>query len=425
MGSGKFRLGAFLLPSAGASPEQYEEGFAGQNPNYYQAGLRDTSRVLRQIEDLGFDFAAFSEHHFHVEGLELSNNPVMLGSWAAMQTRRLRIGQMGNVLPARNPLLLAEDLAMLDHFSEGRMIAGFARGYQSRHVATVGQKLNAYSTQPTDPEFVEHDRQNRELFNEHYEIIRRAWSEPLFRHEGKHWQIPPDGIVWDHPATQTMAPGMVDANGNLRQIGIAPLTLQKPETVETFTPFTTSPATIEWAARENVTPVIFTPIVENAKACIDLYYKAAQEAGRDIAWGESVGHFREVVVADTDAEAFAIMERGLGFIWTRWHDWFGLNEALRRPGEQGVIRNHPSTIRERGYSICGTVDNVVRQLEKVLDDFKTDTLVLWIAAGPAPIDGLLKSNELLVEKVLPKLGIELHQVAPQLRDEYNGRGWRD
>ena len=84
MGSKKIRLGAFLLPSAGATPAQYEEGFAGKNPTFYQDGLRDTSRVLHQVEELGFDFATFSEHHFHVEGLELSNNPVMLGSWAAM-----------------------------------------------------------------------------------------------------------------------------------------------------------------------------------------------------------------------------------------------------------------------------------------------------------------------------------------------------
>ena len=210
---------------------------------------------------------------------------VLLGSWAAMQTRRIRIGQMGNVLPARNPLLLAEDLAMLDHFSEGRMVAGWARSYQSRHVATIGQQQNAYSTLLSDPEFAEHDRLNRELFNEHYGIIRRSWAEPMYRHEGKHWQIPPKGILWNHPATYAMAPGMAAESGELVQIGIAPQTLQKPETIESFIPFSTSPATIEWAAREKVIPVIFTPIVEKATACIDLYHKTAQEAGRDLAWG--------------------------------------------------------------------------------------------------------------------------------------------
>jgi alkanesulfonate monooxygenase SsuD/methylene tetrahydromethanopterin reductase-like flavin-dependent oxidoreductase (luciferase family) len=124
----KLRLGAFMLPSAGATPADFERGFAGQNPRYYQRGLADCARLLSQVEDLGFDFCAFSEHHFHVEGLELSNNPVLLGLWAAMQTRRIRIGQMGNVLPARNPLLLAEDLAMLDQMSEGRMFAATRRG---------------------------------------------------------------------------------------------------------------------------------------------------------------------------------------------------------------------------------------------------------------------------------------------------------
>lgn len=420
----KLRLGAFMLPSAGATPADFERGFAGQNPRYYQRGLADCARLLSQVEDLGFDFCAFSEHHFHVEGLELSNNPVLLGLWAAMQTRRIRIGQMGNVLPARNPLLLAEDLAMLDQMSEGRMCAGFARGYQARHVMTVGQKMNAVWTAANDPDFALHDRINRELFTEHYDIIRKAWGQPMFRHEGAHWTIPPRGIVWDHPATRDMAPGMVDAEGRLAQVGIAPLTLQDPASIEIFIPFTMSPATIEWSARENITPIIFSPIEAHAKGAVSLYHEASRAAGRELAWGQGLGHFREIVVADTEAEALAIQERGLGYIWTRWHDWFHFNEALRHPGETGVIPNTPATMRERGYSICGTVDSVARQLENMIRMLNTDLIVPWMAAGPAPIDGLLRSNELLVEKVLPKLGISLAQREPRLRADYAGPGWR-
>lgn len=420
----KIRLGALILPSVGAEIEQYEQGYAGQNPDFYQQGLGDTARLVKQIEDLGFDFIAFTEHHFHVEGLEVSNNPVMLGTWAAMLTRRLRIAQMGNVLPARNPILLAEDLAMLDHFSGGRMAAGFARGYQSRHVMTVGQKMNAAWTAANDPDFAEHDRVNRELFNEHYEIIRKAWSQPMFRHEGRHWTIPPAGIKWDHPATADMAPGMANAAGELQQVGLAPLTLQDPASIETFIPFTMSPETIEWAAREGLVPVIFSPIPEHIEAAIDLYHEAAVAAGRQLERGRGLGHFREIVVADSDAEAHAIQERGLGYIWTRWHDWFGFNEALRRPGETGAIDNTPANIRERGYSLAGSVDTVARALEQMIEDLNTDLIVPWIAAGPAPLDGLLKSNELLVEKVLPKIGVELKTVTPTLRDNYRGTDWR-
>ncbi len=421
----KIRLGGFLLPSASAPPAAFERGFAGQNPNYYQRALKENGRLVRQLEDLGFDFVAFSEHHFHLEGLEVSNNPVMLGTWAAMQTQRIRIGQMGNVLPARNPLLLAEDLAMLDHFSEGRMIAGFARGYQARHVATIGQKYNAYSTSKNDPEYAEHDRINRELFVEHYEIIRKAWAHPLFRHDGKHWQLPPPGIDWNHPATRHMVPGMVAENGELQQIGIAPQTLQDPQAVEVFIPFTMSAETIEWSAREGVTPVIFTPIDEHVRGCLDLYHDAAHRAGRTLDWGAGVGHFRDIVIADSEAEAHHVQEQGLGYIWTRWHDWFGFNEALRRPGEEGALPNTPAFVRERGYSICGTVDSVTRQLEHMIGTLKPELIVPWIAAGPTNIDALLKSNELLVDKVLPKLGIELQQTQPRLRQSFDGARWRN
>ena len=420
----KIRMGGFLLPSAGATREQFERGFAGQNPIYYQRALRENARLLRQLEDLGFDFAAFSEHHFHLEGLEVSNNPVLLGAWAAGITKRLRLGQMGIVLPARNPVLLAEELAMLDHFSGGRMIGGFARGYQARHVVTIGQKYSAYSTAANDPEFKEHDRINRELFVEHYEIIRKAWANPLFRHEGAHWTLPPAGIPWDHPATRAMAPGMVAADGTLEKIGIAPLTLQDPDSIEVHIPFTMSPATIEWAARQNVIPIIFTPIEQHAKSSIDVFHNAVVDAGRENEWGRGVGHFREIVVADTEAEAQAVAAAGLGYIWTRWHDWFGFNEALRYPGETGPVPNTPETVRERGYSLCGTVDTVARQLEHMIKTLNTDLIVPWIAAGPAPIDALLKSNELLVEKVLPKIGVELAQTQPKLRADFDGPTWR-
>ena len=420
----KMRFGSFLLPSAGAAPAEFERGYAGQNPNFYQRALGDCARLLKQLDELGFDFVAFSEHHFHLEGLEVSNNPVMLGAWAAMLTKQLRIGQMGCVLPARNPILLAEDLAMLDHFSGGRMMAGFARGYQARHVATIGQKMNASSTSANDPQYAEHDRVNRELFAEHYEIIRKCWSESLFRHEGMHWTLPPPGIPWNHPATRHMAPGMVGDDGSLQRIGIAPQTLQDPATIEVCIPFTMSAETIEWSARQGVTPIVFTPIEALARGCVDLYHHAAREAGRDLAWGQGLGHFREIVVADTQAEAIAIQERGLGYIWTRWHDWFGFNEALRHPGETGTVPNTMAGVRERGYSLCGTVDSVARQLEHVIETLQPAMLVPWMAVGPAPIDGLLKSNELLVEKVLPKIGVQLDRYQPTLRPDVQGPTWR-
>jgi division protein CdvB (Snf7/Vps24/ESCRT-III family) len=70
------------------------------------------------------------------------------------------------------------------------------------------------------------------------------------------------------------------------------------------------------------------------------------------------------------------------------------------------------------------VDTVAKQLESMIEMLDTNLIVPWIAAGPAPIDGLLKSNELLVEKVLPKIGVELTQTQPKLLPEFNGTSWR-
>jgi alkanesulfonate monooxygenase SsuD/methylene tetrahydromethanopterin reductase-like flavin-dependent oxidoreductase (luciferase family) len=417
------RFAAFLVPSAAATPEQYRQGYAGANPNFYQQALYENGAVLRQIDDLGFDFAAFSEHHFHLEGIEISNNPILLGAWAAGITKKLRIGQMATVLPARNPILVAEDLAMLDHFSGGRMIAGFARGYQSRHVTTIGQKNNAVATYATDPDYATHDAMNRELFEESYRIIRGLWENRDFSFQGKHWQIPPPGIRWDHPGSREMAPSTIGPNDEVARIGIAPNTLQEPSTIELVVPFTLSPNTIRWAAREGGWPIIFSPIEETVKACLDAYHDEARQRDSSIAWGKNVGHFREIVVADTDEEAFAIGSDALGFIWPTWHDHFGFNEALRYPGEKGPISNNYQTMVDRGFSITGSVDTVARKLEQAIEMFGIELLVLWMGIGPAPIDKLLRSNELLVERVLPKLGIKLDRSEPTLRHDFNTPVW--
>ena len=379
--------------------------------------------LAKQMDELGFDFVGFTEHHFHLEGVEISNNPILLGSFVAGATKKIRLAQLGTVIAARNPLLVAEDLAMLDHFSGGRIMPGFARGYQARHVMTLGQKNNAYYTVPNDPDYLEHDRINRELFHEHLEIIRTAWRERSFSFKGEHWQIPPPGVNWDHPMTRAMAPGTLEEDGTLREVGIAPNTLQDPDTIELTVPFTASPETIEWAAAEGAWPILLHCIPETVRPILDAYHKAADQAGRKIAWGENVGHFREIIVADSDAEAHELSRQGMGFIWKAWHDWFGFNEILRHPGEPECPPNTPEILRERGASICGTVDTVAKQLESLLDDFNAPMLVNWIFQGPAPLKGLLKSNELLVERVLPKIGVELERYQPTLRPEFQGKIW--
>jgi alkanesulfonate monooxygenase SsuD/methylene tetrahydromethanopterin reductase-like flavin-dependent oxidoreductase (luciferase family) len=216
---------------------------------------------------------------------------------------------------------------------------------------------------------------------------------------------------------------MVDGD-KLVKIGIAPNTLQEPDKIEVMVPFTLSPNTMRWAAAERAWPIVFSPIPEIIKSCLDAYHSEALKNDPNIKWGQNVGHFRDIVVADTDEEAVAIGRDALGYIWTSWHDHFGFNEALRRPGENGPIPNTYESMVERGYALAGSVDTVARKLEHIIKAYNMDMLVAWMGIGPGPVDKLLRSNELLVEKVLPKIGIKLDQYTPTLRKELTEPTWR-
>jgi alkanesulfonate monooxygenase SsuD/methylene tetrahydromethanopterin reductase-like flavin-dependent oxidoreductase (luciferase family) len=77
-----------------------------------------------------------------VEGFEVSNNPVLLDLYIGMQTTRVHAGQLGEVLPANNPIRVAEDIAMLDQMTGGRANACFARRYQRRWVDILAQQTH-------------------------------------------------------------------------------------------------------------------------------------------------------------------------------------------------------------------------------------------------------------------------------------------
>lgn len=115
----------FYLPSTG-SRAQIEAGMAGLDRDIYQQMLRELGEQARLADELGYDSISFTEHHFHVEGIELSTNPVLLDLFVAMQTERIRVGQLGLVLPTHNPIRVAEDIAMLDHMSGGGIRPGLS-----------------------------------------------------------------------------------------------------------------------------------------------------------------------------------------------------------------------------------------------------------------------------------------------------------
>ena len=137
------------------------------------ASVFDEARSIAELMDrLNFDTLWLAEHHFQREGYGGIPNIPMLSLYLAQNTERLKFGGFFNTIPAWHPLRLAEDFAMADILTQGRVRFGIGRGYIPREVETLGSPL-------------EDDAANRELFEEQVEIIFKAWNEQSFSHRGR------------------------------------------------------------------------------------------------------------------------------------------------------------------------------------------------------------------------------------------------
>jgi len=390
------QVSVFYLPSIGSRAE-IEKGMAGLRTDLYQQMLRELTEQAQLADDLGYDSISFTEHHFHVEGFEISNNPVLLDLFIALQTKRIRVGQLGIVLPAQNPLRVAEDIAMLDHMTGGRANVGFARGYQRRWVDVMAQQLHGIHG-ATPGQHDEIDQANRQAFEEHFQIIKRAWTDDMLEYRGKFWQIPPEGTPWDIEATKQWGAG-VDGGNIVRQIGVVPKPLQKPHP-PLFQPFASSENTIRWCAREGVTAILPPMYLALQNRLYAVYQEEANAVGRKLEPGEGLGVLRDVFVADSDAEALELWRQAGAFVGAAWFAPFGFHTVLTEPGR--VERITPQEMLDSGLVLAGTPDTVSRQLETILDGTPVRWLFAWTYNGVTPHDKVLRSIELFATKVLPR-----------------------
>src|SRR6516164_1243862 len=126
----KFML--FVLPTVPATLEDRKRlRPIGRNNERYQQMLDELRKLAAFADDAGFDVMATTEHHFHSEGYETSVAPLLLYADLAARTKRIKFAPLGLVLPSWDPLRAAEELAVLDHLTKGRIFAGFARGSPS------------------------------------------------------------------------------------------------------------------------------------------------------------------------------------------------------------------------------------------------------------------------------------------------------
>ena len=141
-----------------------------------------TEAMAKLMDRLGYNGFWMAEHHFQREGNECIPNELMMALHLDAPTERLKIGCGFNIAPMWHPLRLAEDYAMADILTGGRIIFGLGRGYHTREVETFGAPLLDQAA-------------NRELFEEQIDIIFKAFNEESLLPQGQALHLAARGAV--------------------------------------------------------------------------------------------------------------------------------------------------------------------------------------------------------------------------------------
>lgn len=338
----------------------------------------------RTADALGYDTMWLTEHHFQFEGYEVLPNLIMFGQHLASQTKNLRLGQMFNVVPQWNPLRLAEDFALADIITGGRMEFGVGRGTVPREAWALGTVVASGDNDMS----AEHDRINREVFEESMEIIKRAWTNERFSFRGNHFVLPAEGIP--------------DRGSNVEDLTLIP---RPQRTVDIFQPVT-SPETIEYVPRAGHKAIYWLQNADSQKQKWDRYAEIREDMGKPVGPGEDRALVLNVHVGKTREDA---MRRG-----KPGHDEFckflspyGRFSSYRMPDGSKVPFDHCPTVQEsidQKIQAIGSVSDVVDTIGYWRDLLDLKHLVIFFDFPGLSRDDMTEQLHLVAEEVMPQLG---------------------
>jgi alkanesulfonate monooxygenase SsuD/methylene tetrahydromethanopterin reductase-like flavin-dependent oxidoreductase (luciferase family) len=331
--------------------------------------IRDELTQVEWSEELGFDEVWFTEHHFIDYGLSV--DPATLASAAASRTQRVRIGLAAAILPFHHPLRLAEQMALVDIISEGRLDVGVGRG--NRPAEFAGYRVP--------------QQESRERFDETVEVMQRAWTEERFSYHGRFFAFD-DVRVIPKPVQRPRPP--------LYQVCVTKDGIENT-------------ALRGWPMLNSV---LFGP-VDQLLANRDTYVNTLEKAGRtpeEVAgllarWGVS----RQIYVADTDARA--LEEAKAAELWYQ--------ESFRRFVIPDRIDDaHPTlqpgfrAMAERLGKVTwdnlvtetlafGSPDTVARHIE-YMRSIGVGQVLCWMNFGGLPQAKIRRSMELFAREVMPR-----------------------
>jgi alkanesulfonate monooxygenase SsuD/methylene tetrahydromethanopterin reductase-like flavin-dependent oxidoreductase (luciferase family) len=298
------------------------------------------------MDRTGYDAVWLAEHHF--SGFSVCPSVHMMGTMAAARTKRLRIGMAVSLAPFYNPLRLAEEVALLDVLSGGRVNWGAGRGFERSEFAAFG--IPGEESAPR--------------FHETVEIVLKAWTNQHLTHEGRFYKY--DGVE------------------------VLPKPIQTPHP-PTWMAASSTPA-IDWAAAQG-----HSILMDPHSSRDDLIHKRQHydakllEAGHDPS-GRTIPMARLVAIDESADKAREVAKRAAE--WTV-ASYVGPKHQNVRQEARNFGGKDPIDYYLDDVIVHGTPDNVADQLR----GFSERIGMTYLMA--APLSG--RSFRLLTDKVLPAI----------------------
>lgn len=352
-----------------ADPSYYPDSNRLFDPGRGRQVYEEHFGQMELYEECGYDAICINEHHAKPYGLMPSPN--LVAAVLTQRTRTIKIGIFGN-LPAlhANPIRLAEEVAMLDVMSGGRIISGFVRG--------VPQEFLAYSVPLAEA---------RPRLTEAWDLIVKAWTERQpFAWRGKYFDY--DRVsIWPRPLQQPHPPIILPAD---------------------------SDEGLEIAASRRVPTGSAYRSNRRVAAVFDRYRDLARKHG----WTPGPEHchlVRHVYVAETNARAREEAEPHIDYFWKKLLSYHRGSMALMgqsappRPLRIEKAEDLPlyeldfDLGQREGLTIIGDPDHVVREIQAQARQLGVGVLVGLFQFGSLPHRLAQKNIRLFGERVLPEL----------------------
>ena len=318
------------------------------------AVYKDMLEQAELADRLGFDAIWLAEHHFSSYGY--SSAPLLAAIAIAQRTRNVRIGTAVLVLPLHHPLRLAEEIAVADVLTEGRLDVGIGRGYQPYEFERFGLRLE----------------DSRQRYAETLDIILAALSRQTFSYHGRYYDIPPTTILprpvqTPHPPVWTVA--------------------QSPESVQ-------------FTVERGYSCLLGGPLPSLRQ--FRSVYDEAMAAGSG-SKPPYLGIHKHTYVADSDADARAHLDHAYWHLRAAGHLRAGTQRVEDGRTLVEPLPNEPDPEQlRRDYVLFGTPEQVSDQLRQYQDVVGMNYVSCVFSLGTIPQERVLRSMELFATRVMPE-----------------------